>query len=81
MPGLGLVNGYGPTENTTFTATHPVRQADLDGAAGIPIGTPLSGTRALVLDRFLQPVPAGVAGELYVAGPGLARGYHRPGRR
>jgi pristinamycin I synthase-3/4 len=70
------VNGYGPTENTTFTATHPVTPADLDGTAGIPIGTPLSGTGALVLDRFLEPVPSGVAGELYVTGSGLARGYH-----
>ncbi|MEV0570891.1 non-ribosomal peptide synthetase, partial [Dactylosporangium sp. NPDC050588] len=76
-PGLRLSNGYGPTENTTFSAVHVVRPQD---AAGVPIGAPISGTHAYVLDERLQPVPVGVAGELYVAGDGLARGYAgRPG--
>ena len=76
LPGTRLVNGYGPTENTTFTATHVVGAADLEGAAGIPVGVPVAETQVFVLDRWLCPVPAGVAGELYVAGAGLARGYH-----
>ncbi|WP_410643783.1 amino acid adenylation domain-containing protein [Amycolatopsis sp. lyj-346] len=77
-PDLELVNGYGPTESTTFTACHRVRAAD-DGRP-VPIGRPITGTRCLVLDRHLDPVPAGVPGELYIGGSGLARGYlDRPG--
>nr|WP_233223421.1 non-ribosomal peptide synthetase [Amycolatopsis sp. CA-128772] len=77
-PDLELVNGYGPTENTTFTACHRVR--DRDAGRPVPIGRPITGTTCLVLDRHLDPVPAGVPGELYVGGSGLARGYlDRPG--
>ncbi len=77
-PDLELVNGYGPTEGTTFTACHRVR--DGDGGRPVPIGRPITGTRCLVLDHRLAPVPAGVPGELYVGGSGLARGYlDRPG--
>ncbi|WP_410590178.1 amino acid adenylation domain-containing protein [Amycolatopsis sp. lyj-23] len=77
-PDLELVNGYGPTEGTTFTACHRVRPAD--AGRPVPIGRPITGTRCLVLDRHLDPVPAGVPGELYVGGSGLARGYlDRPG--
>src|SRR5205807_8561980 len=67
VPQVRLVNGYGPTENTTFTATHPVRPADLDGGAGVPVGRPIADTTVYVLDRSLEPVPVGVAGELYTA--------------
>ena len=74
LPGCRLVCCYGPTENTTFTSTHAAREPIPDGAT-VPLGRPIGGTRVAVLDRFLQPVPAGVAGELWTGGLGLARGY------
>ncbi|MFF2046179.1 amino acid adenylation domain-containing protein, partial [Kitasatospora sp. NPDC058170] len=80
LPHVRLLNGYGPTENTTFTTTHAIRTADLDRGAGVPIGGPISATRLYVLDSGLQLVPPGAVGELYAAGEGLARGYlNRPG--
>ncbi|MEV4604251.1 amino acid adenylation domain-containing protein [Amycolatopsis sp. NPDC049253] len=73
-PGIVVTNGYGPTENTTFTTTHSVTStAEVDGP--LPIGTPLPGTRVHVLDRRHRIVPPGAVGELYVAGEGLAHGY------
>jgi amino acid adenylation domain-containing protein len=78
-PGLAVRNGYGPTETTTFAATHLVRSATGLGSS-VPIGGPLDNMRAHVLDQYLAPVPVGVTGELYIAGTGLARGYlARPG--
>ncbi|HEY0783721.1 MAG TPA: thioesterase domain-containing protein, partial [Thermoanaerobaculia bacterium] len=75
--GASLVNGYGPTENTTFTCCYELRAGDAVDAvrAAVPIGSPIANTRAFVLDRELQPVPIGVAGELCAGGDGLARGY------
>ncbi|WEP00541.1 amino acid adenylation domain-containing protein (plasmid) [Streptomyces sp. FXJ1.172] len=80
LPALKLTNGYGPTENTTFSTTHAVRVEDTEHTAGIPVGRPVPGTRTYVLDRHLNLCPPGVKGELYVAGSGLARAYlNRPG--
>ncbi|MDO0911789.1 amino acid adenylation domain-containing protein [Streptomyces sp. DT2A-34] len=77
-PGTRVVNGYGPTETTVFATAHRVTR---DVGASVPVGRPLDNTRAYVLDHLLRPVPAGTAGELYVAGSGLARGYlNRPGQ-
>ncbi|MQY11005.1 Linear gramicidin synthase subunit B [Streptomyces sp. RB5] len=78
-PGARVVNGYGPTETTTFATCRPVASPDEVGG-GVPIGVGLDNARTYVLDSLLRPVPPGVAGELYVAGPGVARGYEgRPG--
>lgn len=75
-PPQHLLHIYGPTESTTFATFHPVLARDTrPGAATIPIGRPVSGTELYVLDRHRQPVPAGAAGELYIGGEGLARGY------
>ncbi|WP_409181044.1 non-ribosomal peptide synthase/polyketide synthase [Amycolatopsis sp. VS8301801F10] len=76
-PGLRIVDGYGPTETTVFATAHPM---DAPPPDRIPIGRPLDGARARVLDADLRPVPPGVPGELCLAGAGLARGYrNRPG--
>jgi aspartate racemase len=73
-----LINGYGPTENTTFTCCYPI--TSLAGLSGsVPIGHPISNTTVYVLDGFMNLVPIGVSGELYIGGDGLARGYlNRP---
>lgn len=74
LPETRIINGYGPTENTTFTATHTVRESDLDAAA-IPIGLPVSGTFVEIVDEHGNLVPVGVPGELRTGGDGLALGY------
>ncbi|MFC6086407.1 non-ribosomal peptide synthetase, partial [Sphaerisporangium aureirubrum] len=73
-PGLVVRTTYGPTETTAFTTQMPFVAGD-DVPANVPIGRPMDNTRAYVLDEYLLPVPAGVVGELYIAGAGLARGY------
>ncbi|KAL7780720.1 hypothetical protein CFE70_010746 [Pyrenophora teres f. teres 0-1] len=74
-----FVNGYGPTENTTFSATFLI-SPEGQYANGIPIGRALSNSGAFVMDAKLQLVPLGVVGELVVTGDGLARGYTDPAR-
>lgn len=72
-----LINGYGPTENTTFSCTHLMNSGWQSGGASVPIGGPISNTQVYVLDQQLKLAPIGVAGELYVGGEGLARDYLR----
>ncbi|HEY0513600.1 MAG TPA: amino acid adenylation domain-containing protein [Thermoanaerobaculia bacterium] len=78
LPGLTLIDGYGPTEGTTFTCCHPIHQ--IDPAAGpVPIGRPIGNARVHVVDSGGAPAPVGVPGELLIGGDGLAAGYlHRP---
>jgi amino acid adenylation domain-containing protein len=74
LEGRTVLNGYGPTENTCGAAIGPVSADE-----PITLGRPFPNIKLYVLDRARQPVPVGVAGELYVGGAGLARGYfHRP---
>jgi len=70
-----LLNVYGPTETTTFATWYWVRDLP-EEAQTVPIGHPIANTEAYVLDRYMQPVPIGLPGELYIGGPGVARGYH-----
>lgn len=75
LPGTQLINGYGPTENTTFTCTYKIPGNIADNLTSIPIGQPVSNTQVYILDEHRRPVVAGVPGELYIGGDGLARGY------
>ncbi|MFC4436072.1 amino acid adenylation domain-containing protein, partial [Cupriavidus respiraculi] len=76
-PDCQLFNHYGPTETTVGVLTHHAAEVE-DGP--VPTGKPLPGSHVYVLDADLNPVPAGVAGELYIGGPQVARGYlNRPG--
>ncbi|HEX6749443.1 MAG TPA: amino acid adenylation domain-containing protein [Longimicrobium sp.] len=91
-PRLRVINGYGPTENTTYSCCHTVVPDDTAGPSvdtgrpvarsrvSIPIGRPIANSTAYVLDRHGRPCPLGVPGELYAGGDGVARGYlGRPG--
>lgn len=86
LPNTRLINGYGPTENTTFTCCYTIyepctqeegitKDVTDDALSSIPIGKPIRNTRVYILDRYMRLVPQGVVGELYIAGDGLARGY------
>ena len=74
LPNATLGNFYGPSEATN-DSTHFVVRGDFSGAASVPIGRPIANTQCYVLDAFMEPVPIGVTGELYIGGAGLARGY------
>jgi amino acid adenylation domain-containing protein len=74
LTGTRLINGYGPTETTTFACCHSIAD-DADLGDSIPIGQPIANTTAYILDAQLHPVPIGVTGELFLGGDGLARGY------
>ena len=79
LPALHIYNEYGPTEATVGCVVHEYNP-DIDNAPSIPIGRPIYGMNAFILDLSGNPVPAGVAGELYVAGAGLALGYYKNDR-
>ncbi len=71
-PGLAVVNAYGPTENTTFSTTHPIAGIQ---TGPVPIGRPIKYSTAYVTDRSMKLLPIGAWGELLVGGEGVARGY------
>lgn len=74
LPNTTLINGYGPTENTVFTCCYKIPKS-FSYARSVPIGTSINNTQVYILDSKKQPVLAGVAGELYISGDGLAIGY------
>ena len=76
LPNTELINGYGPTENTTFTCCYRIPR-DWPPERAIPIGRPIRNTTVYILDPRLQPVPIGVVGDLYAGGEGLSLGYWR----
>jgi len=71
---ITVINGYGPTENTTFTCVHTMTSVDQVGDS-VSIGMPINATQVYILDDYANPVPTGVSGELYIGGDGLANGY------
>ena len=79
LHGVQIVNAYGPTEATVFACSYRIPTKPESGETAIPIGAPISNTRAYILDENMTPVSVGVTGELYLGGPGIARGYrNRP---
>ncbi|HSH02517.1 MAG TPA: amino acid adenylation domain-containing protein [Anaerolineae bacterium] len=72
-----VVNNYGPTENSVVTTSHTISSTTKSQPAIPSIGRPISNNKLYILNSYLQPVPIGVAGELYISSPGLAYGYHQ----
>ncbi|WP_027255435.1 non-ribosomal peptide synthetase [Planktothrix agardhii] len=78
IPGLQIINGYGPTETTICSTLYSIKTETISNG-NTPIGKPLQNTKIYLLDKQMQPVPIGVQGELHIGGAGLARGYlNRP---
>ncbi|GDZ93325.1 McnC protein [Planktothrix agardhii CCAP 1459/11A] len=78
IPGLQIINGYGPTETTICSTLYSIKTERISNG-NTPIGKPLHNTKIYLLDNQMQPVPIGVQGELHIGGAGLARGYlNRP---
>ncbi|PYV39080.1 MAG: non-ribosomal peptide synthetase, partial [Acidobacteria bacterium] len=79
LPSTQIINGYGPTESTTFTCCYRIPRRLAESVRSVPIGRPIGNTEVYLLDRDLQLVPIGVSGELFIGGAGLVRGYlNRP---
>jgi amino acid adenylation domain-containing protein len=74
LPDCTVINGYGPTENTTFTCCHRMQPGE-HVLEPVPIGRPISNSTVYILDEHHRPVPAGTTGELFTGGDGVARGY------
>ena len=70
LPQTKIINGYGPTETTTFSCCCSIPRQLSDSIHSISIGRPISNTEVYLLDAHLQPVPIGIAGELYIGGDG-----------
>jgi amino acid adenylation domain-containing protein len=75
LPDTQIINGYGPTESTTFACCYRITARFDESINSIPIGRPIANTQVYLLDSHLSPVPIGVPGELYIGGDGLARSY------
>ena len=75
LPETKIINGYGPTESTTFTCCYSIPRQLSDSIHSVSIGRPISNTQVYLLDAHLQLVPIGIPGELYIGGDGLARDY------
>lgn len=73
LPQATLYNEYGPTEGTVWCTAHEITKADQNNS--VPIGRPIPNVKNYILNQHQQPVPIGVAGELYISGPGLSKGY------
>ena len=73
LKGGRISNMYGPTETTIWSTTQDITEP----ASPVPIGRPICNTQIYILDKYMQPVPAGVPGELYIGGDGVTRGYHK----
>jgi len=75
LPDIKIINGYGPTENTTFTCCYEIPRNIPESLVSIPLGRPISNTCVYILDADMNQVPPGVTGELYLGGDGVSRGY------
>jgi amino acid adenylation domain-containing protein len=75
LPRTQIINGYGPTENTTFSCTFAIPRDLPPSSPSVPLGSPIAHSTVHVLDERMRPVPRGVIGELYLGGDGVARGY------